>query len=332
MTQSLRANRVLSGVQPTGVGHLGTLLGAFMNFLADQERAECIFLVADLHSLTVDQDPAALRRQRYELVATFLAVGIDPLKSTIVMQSEVPEHAELAWVMESTATYGELARMTQFKDKSARQTKVRASLFTYPALMAADILLYQADVVPVGEDQLQHLELTRTLAERFNGAYGPTFTVPKGQLPTHAARVMDLAEPTSKMSKSSSSQAGIVFLTDDDATIRRKFLRARTDSFAEVVWKPDDPSRAGVTNLVEILAALEGTDASSVAARFDRYGPLKEAVAEAAVAAIAPVRERFMALRDDEATLRGVLDQGRERARDIARTTMAVVRDRLGLT
>lgn len=318
-------------MQPTGVGHLGNYLGAFVNFRANQERAECIYLVADLHSITVEQDPNLLRRNRLELVAMLLAIGIDPERSTIVMQSEVPEHSQLSWVMESTATFGELSRMTQFKDKAARQAKVRASLFTYPALMAADILLYQADVVPVGEDQLQHLELTRTVAERFNRTYGPTFRVPRGQLPEHAARVMDLAEPTSKMSKSSSSPAGIIYLTDDDATIRRKVLRARTDSFGEVVWAPGDAERAGVTNLLEILAGIEGVEAEKLQSRFASYGELKEAVAEAVIGAIAPVRERFSQLARDEATLREVLAEGRVRARRIATETLHLAYERLGL-
>jgi len=322
----------LSGVQPTGVGHLGNFLGAFLNFVADQERAECLYLVADLHSLTVDQDPRLLARQRRDLVAMLLAVGIDPERSAIVMQSEIPQHAQLAWVMESTATFGELSRMTQFKDKAARQAKVRASLFTYPALMAADILLYQADVVPVGEDQSQHLELTRTLAERFNGAYGPTFTVPRGQFPEHAARVMDLVEPTAKMSKSSSTTNGIILLTDDDATIRRKIMRARTDSYAEVVWAPDDPERAGVTNLLEILAAIEGVAAEKLQSRFASYGELKETVADAVIAVVSPVRERFEKLRHDERALRSALDAGRERAFAIASATMALVYERLGLS
>ncbi len=332
MSSSDRQHRVLSGVQPTGVSHLGNLLGAFMNFVRNQEWAECIYLVADLHSLTVDQVPAQLREQRLDLVATLLAVGIDPSRSILVMQSEVPEHAELGWIMESTATYGELARMTQFKDKARQQAKVRASLFTYPALMAADILLYQATRVPVGEDQRQHLELARTLAERFNNAYGPTFVVPEGQLPTYAARVMDLQEPTQKMSKSSSSLAGIILLSDDDGTIRRKIMRARTDSYDEVAWSPNDPDRAGVTNLLEILAALEGEAPADLAKRFARYGELKEAVAQAVVDAVGPVRDRMRALRSDERALRAVLDDGRERAREIATATMATVRERLGLT
>ncbi len=324
-------SRVLSGIQPTGSAHLGNLLGAFNSWVRDQEVNDSIFLIVDLHSLTVGIDPKQLKENTLAMAAMLFAVGIDPQKATVVVQSQVPQHCQLCWIMECTATFGELSRMTQFKDKSKGSEMVRAGLFTYPALMAADILLYQAETVPVGADQTQHLELARDLAIRFNRTYGDTFAIPKGEQPKVAARVMDLADPLTKMSKSSSKPSGIIYLSDSDDAIRRKVMRAKTDTYSAVEYKPQDLERAGVTNLLEILSALTGREPSDLGGQFASYGELKEAVAEQLVKAIAPIRERYEELRHDRPHLEEMLEVGRERAEKIAAKTIEAVYQRVGL-
>ena len=245
--------RVFSGIQPSGTLHLGNYLGALRRFVQRQQVDDCFYCIVDLHALTLEIEPAALRAATLELAATFLAAGIDPDRATLFVQSHVPQHAELAWLLECTASFGELRRMTQFKDKSQGQEQVRASLFTYPVLMAADVLLYETETVPVGDDQRQHLELTRNLAERFNGRYGHTFVVPAADIPTVGARIMDLQIPTKKMSKSTSSEQGAISIDDAPDAIRRKIRRAVTDTETEVRYDPEH--KPGVSNLLEILAA-----------------------------------------------------------------------------
>jgi len=322
--------RVLSGVQPTGQATLGNYLGAFRQWRRQQDQYDTTFLIVDQHALTVEHDPVALREGTLQMTALLFAVGIDPDRSTVVVQSHVPEHAQLAWLMESTATYGELSRMIQFKEKSKSQSMVRASLFTYPALMAADILLYQTDLVPVGEDQTQHVELTRTIATRFNRAYGEVFTIPRAVIPEVAARVMDLSRPEVKMSKSSADGQGNIYLLDSEEQIRRKIMKAKTDLFNEVQYVEDDQERAGVRNLLEILGALTDRAPKDVAADFDRYGDLKAATADAVIDHLVPIRQRYDTLLADRGQLQSWLALGRERARAKAATTVARAYDAIG--
>jgi tryptophanyl-tRNA synthetase len=321
--------RVFSGIQPSGQLTLGTYLGALRRFVVDQTTDTSYFCIVDLHAITVPQDPAVLRRRTLETAALYLASGLDPDACTLFVQSHVAEHTELAWLMECTVSMGELRRMTQFKEKSDRREFVSAGLFTYPALMAADILLYDTDRVPVGDDQRQHLELTRDAAERFNARYGPTFTVPSPDIPKVAARVMDLQEPTRKMSKSIESPQGTVLMLDDPKDIERKFKRAVTDNDGEVRYDP--AAKPGVSNLLGILAAATGGDPEALAGQYTQYGPLKTDTAAAVVEALRPVQERYQALVDDEPTLAKVLAEGAERARAVAAVTLARARDAVGL-
>jgi len=320
---------VFSGIKPTGPVQLGNLLGALRAWVADQHRAETIFCVVDLHAITVPQDPAVLRRTTEELATLLLAVGIDPDIATLFVQSEVREHTELSWVLECTAAFGELRRMTQFKDKSTGAEFVSAGLFTYPALMAADILLYDTDEVPVGDDQRQHLELTRDLAERFNGRYGDTFVVPRATVPPVAARVMDLQDPTRKMSKSEDSPQGTVLVLEDLDSVARKLKRAVTDTGSEVRYDP--AAKPGVSNLLAILGACTSTPPEELAERYQQYGPLKADTAEAVVETLRPIQERYRMLADDPAGTRAILAAGAARARQQAAAKMALVRERLGL-
>jgi len=320
---------VFSGIKPTGPVQLGNLLGALRAWVADQHRADTIFCVVDLHAITIPQDPAVLRRTTEELATLLLAVGIDPEVATLFVQSEVREHTELSWVLECTAAFGELRRMTQFKDKSSGAEFVSAGLFTYPALMAADILLYDTDEVPVGDDQRQHLELTRDLAERFNGRYGDTFTVPAATVPPVAARVMDLQDPTRKMSKSEDSPQGTILVLEDLDAVARKVRRAVTDTGTEVRFDP--ATKPGVSNLLSILGACTGESPESLAERYDQYGPLKADTAEAVVETLRPIQQRYATLADDPAGTRDILAAGAARARERAAAKMTLVRDRLGL-
>ncbi|HEV7723055.1 MAG TPA: tryptophan--tRNA ligase [Iamia sp.] len=320
--------RVFSGIKPTGNVHLGNLLGALKGW-ADNQHADSIHCVVDLHALTVPQDPAELRDTSLRLSQWLIAIGLDPEVCTLFVQSHVPEHTELAWLMECTASIGELQRMTQFKDKSGRAGFVSGGLLTYPALMASDILLYDTDEVPVGDDQRQHVELTRDLAERFNSRYGPTFTVPRATFPKAGARVMDLQDPTSKMSKSADTAAGTILLLDEPSVIERKIKRAVTDTDGEVRYDPE--GKPGVSNLLTILAACTGQTPAALAEQYTQYGPLKADTAAAVVETLRPVQERYHALEGDPAALEKILAAGAARARDVASATLARAREAVGL-
>jgi tryptophanyl-tRNA synthetase len=320
--------RVFSGIQPTGDVHLGNYLGAIRRWARDQDD-EAILCIVDLHALTIPKDPAELREKTGALARILVAAGLDPEVVTLFAQSQVHEHAELNWVMECTAAFGELRRMVQFKDKADRADFVSAGLFTYPALQAADILLYDTDKVPVGDDQRQHLELARDLAVRFNSRYGDTFVVPEHAIPPVAARVMDLQQPTAKMSKSQESPQGTVLVLDPPEVVARKFKRAVTDSDNEVRY--DRTAKPGVANLLDILAAATDGDPEVLAGKYSQYGPLKSDTAEAVVELLRPVRERYAELSADPGATEAILARGAERARPRAAATMARVRDRLGL-
>jgi len=321
--------RVLSGIQPTGSVQLGNLLGALRFWVAGQHTADSLYAVVDLHALTAQQDPAELRRRTMQMAQLLLAIGIDPEVSTLFIQSHVPEHTELAWMMECTASFGELSRMTQFKDKSDDASFVSAGLFTYPALMAADILLYDTDRVPVGDDQRQHLELTRDLALRFNHRYGATFVVPEAAIPPVGARVMDLQHPTKKMSKSADSPLGTIELLDDLAVVAKKVKKAVTDTENEVRFDP--AAKPGVSNLLSILAACSGENPSEIAERYSQYGPLKADAAEAVVELLRPIQARFGELSNDPGTTAQIFADGAAKAREVASATLDRAREALGL-
>jgi tryptophanyl-tRNA synthetase len=322
--------RVLSGIQPTGETHLGNYLGAIRYWVEDQHDHDAFFCVVDLHALTIPQDPAELRAKTLQMAAMLLAAGLDPDVCTLFVQSHLSEHNQLGWIMECTASTGELQRMTQFKEKASRQSGfVSAALLTYPALQAADILLYDADRVPVGDDQRQHLELTRDLALRFNARYGETFVVPAHAIPKAGARVMDLQAPTAKMSKSSESPQGTVLVLDPPDAIVRKFKRAVTDSSTEVVYDP--ATKPGVSNLLSILAAVTGTSPEAASAGIASYGALKAAVGEAVVEALRPVQGRYAALIADPGEVTRLLAIGAQKARAVAAKTLARAQDALGL-
>jgi tryptophanyl-tRNA synthetase len=325
--------RVLSGIQPTADSfHLGNYLGAVRQWVALQDTHDAFYCVVDLHAITVPQDPAALRRRTRVAAAQLFAAGLDPARCTVFVQSHVPEHTELAWVLSCLTGFGEASRMVQFKDKSARGGADQASvgLFTYPILQAADILLYQTDQVPVGEDQRQHLELTRDLAQRFNRRFGPAFVVPGPFIVADVARIADLADPSIKMSKSASSPQGIIDVLEDPASIRKKIGRAVTDTGAEV--RADEEAKPGVTNLLRIYSALSGTPVSGLEQQYagSGYGAFKKDLAEVVAGALAPVRERTAELLADEAGLDKLLAAGAARAREVASGTMASVRELTG--
>ncbi|WP_328466390.1 tryptophan--tRNA ligase [Actinoplanes sp. NBC_00393] len=315
--------RRLTGFQPTGRLHLGNLLGALRPLIAAQSAAESIALIADLHAMTVDHHPSEVRASALEQATLLLAAGVDPARTPIVLQSQVREHTELHYLLECVTGYGEAARMIQFKEKSAGGGPVRLSLLTYPVLMSADILLYDANQVPVGDDQSQHLELTRTLATRFNTRYGATFTVPEGIRPDAAARVMDMADPTSKMSKTSGT--GRIALLDPPEVVRRTIARAVTDEFAVV--RRDPERQPGITNLIGILAACTGQEPADQSS----YGALKRQVTDAVEALLAPIRARHAELADDPAYVRKVLAESAELVRPTAATTVARARRAIGL-
>jgi tryptophanyl-tRNA synthetase len=320
--------RVFSGIQPTGDLHLGNYLGALRRFVVDQHEHESFFCIVDLHALTVPKEPATLRATTIEAATAYLAAGLDPEVCTLFVQSHVHEHAELSWLMECTVSFGELSRMTQFKEKSQREF-VSAALFTYPALMAADILLYDTDRVPVGDDQRQHLELARDAAVRFNSRFGTTFVVPEAAIATVAARVMDLQSPTGKMSKSADSPQGTVLLLDEPAAIERKIKRAVTDTDGEVRFDP--AAKPGVSNLLTILAAATGDDPRRLADRYDQYGPLKADTAAAVVEVLRPVQARYRELAGDPAAVAKVLELGAAKAQAVAAVTLARAKDATGL-
>ncbi|MDZ7677288.1 MAG: tryptophan--tRNA ligase [Acidimicrobiales bacterium] len=321
--------RVFSGIQPSGDLQLGNYLGALRRFAREQDEADTIFCIVDLHAITVPQDPTTLRERTIQMANLYLASGIDPERSTLFVQSHVPAHTELAWLMECTASFGELSRMTQFKEKSDRRDFVSAALFTYPALMAADILLYDTDRVPVGDDQRQHLELSRDVAMRFNSRFGETFVVPEAAIPKTGARVMDLQNPTNKMSKSADSPQGTVSMLDEPAVIERKFKRAVTDNDAEVRYDPE--AKPGVSNLLSILGAATDRPPGDVAADYTQYGPLKSDTAAAVIEVLAPVRARYAELAEDPAATSKLLAIGAGRARDMSAPVLARAHDRIGL-
>ncbi|MFI1567724.1 tryptophan--tRNA ligase [Streptomyces sp. NPDC020490] len=326
--------RVFSGVKPTGHLTLGNYLGAMRRWAAvDQHEADALFCIVDLHALTVDHDPARVRRLSRQAATLLLASGLDPELCTVFVQSHVDEHTRLSYLLECVATDGEMRRMIQYKEKAPRERarggSVRLSLLTYPALMAADILAYAADEVPVGDDQTQHVELTRDLAVRFNQRYGHTFTVPKATPPAVGARVMNLQDPTSKMGKSDDAGPGIVYLLDEPDVVRRKVMRAVTDSGQDVVH--DREERPGVANLLEILAACTGGDPEELAGSYASYGALKKDTADAVVEVLRPLRERHRALCADPGYVDGVLRDGAERARAMARPTVDAAYRAIGL-
>lgn len=323
--------RVLSCIQPTGSVHLGNHLGALINWVAGQHDGNVFHGIVDLHALTVLDKPDVIGEQTIELAAMLFAVGLDPEVATVFVQSHIHEHSELSWLMECTVSFGELSRMTQYKDKSAKRDGdfISAGLFTYPALMAADILLYDADDVPVGDDQRQHVEITRDIAIRFNHRFGETFVVPKAVHPKAGARVMDLQDPTSKMSKSAATDSGIIYMLDDNAAIEKKFKRAVTDSDGEVRY--DRENKPGVSNLLDILSACTGTSIENLASSYSQYGPLKKDAGEAVISVVEPVRTRYHELMNDRGELARLLRIGNDRARSVAAATLARAHGNIGL-
>ena len=321
--------RVLSGIQPSGDLHLGNYLGAIRNWARIQHTADAFHPVVDLHAVTVPQEPGELGKATLRMSQMLMAAGLDPEVCTIFVQSHVREHTECAWLLECTVSFGELSRMTQFKDKSGQQQFISAGLFTYPALQAADILLYDADEVPVGADQRQHIELTRDIAERFNSRYGETFKLPAAVVPAAGARVMDLQNPTNKMSKSLDSPRGTVDILDDPSVISRKIKSAVTDSEAEVRY--DVEAKPGVSNLLSILGAATGRTPEEAAGDYTMYGPLKTDTAEAVVELLSPIQARFAELEADPAETSRLLQIGADKARAIAAVTLERARTNIGL-
>jgi tryptophanyl-tRNA synthetase len=323
--------RIFSGIQPTGSKHLGNYIGAIRQYVDGQDRGEAIYCVVDLHAITVAYDPAELRRSVYDTTAMLIAAGLDPGRCILFRQGDVHEHTELCWLLSAVTAYGDLQRMTQFKDKSAKQRElVSAGLFLYPVLQAADVLAYKANQVPVGEDQRQHLELMRDVAIRFNARFGDTLVVPEADIPKVGARIMDLQDPTSKMSTTASSDAGVIRVLDEPKTIVKKVKSAVTDSGSDVVRSPEKP---GISNLIDILAVIRGSAPEQVESEFNGsgYGNFKQAVADAVVDYLAPARERYHELRPDEQELERILREGAEKARAIASETVAEVRQRMGV-
>jgi tryptophanyl-tRNA synthetase len=323
---------VFSGIQPTGTKHLGNYIGGFLGYIAGQERGDpSIYCMVDLHSITVEYDPAALRERLYDLLALLVAAGLDPERSILFRQSDVHEHTELSWLLGSLTPLGELNRMHQFRDKSVQQRQmVSSGLLFYPVLQAADVLAYRADEVPVGEDQREHLELMRDIAERFNRRFGELLVVPRHVIPPVGARVRDLQEPERKMSTTGGTEQGTVYVLDPPEVVLKKFKRAQTDSGREIVRSPDKP---GITNLIEILAVVRGSEPEAVEREFEGrgYGDLKVAVGTEVADWLAPTRERYAELRPDEGALEEILAAGAEKARGIAAGTLADVREAMGL-
>jgi tryptophanyl-tRNA synthetase len=322
--------RVFSGVKPTGDVHLGNYIGAFRHFVTDQEEHDCIFCIVDLHAITVPQDPEELRKSSLALAAIYLAVGVDPARSTLFVQSQVHEHAELAWVLGCVTMLGELRRMTQFKDKSAKgEASLSQGFFAYPVLMAADILLYKADRVPVGDDQRQHLELTRDIAQRFNSRFGETFVLPQAAIPKVGARIMDLQNPEAKMSKSEDSPQGTIDLLDPPDVIRKKIKTAVTDSGREIVAREDKPA---MTNLLSIYSVASGKPIAELETEYQGkgYGDLKKDLGETLVAYLEPIQERYRQFSSDPGEVARILEIGAEKAQAIASKTLATVYDKVG--
>jgi tryptophanyl-tRNA synthetase len=320
--------RIFSGIQSTGDPHIGNYLGAIRQWVLEQ-NADALYCVVDLHALTIDVEPAELHRSTLEVAIGLLAAGLDPEVCTVFVQSHVAEHTRLSWLLECTATFGELRRMTQFKEKAERNEVIRGGLLTYPALMAADILLYDTELVPVGDDQRQHLELTREVAERFNNRFGEVFVVPQALVPKVAARVMDLQDPEKKMSKSEASPLGTVLMFDDDDAIARKVRRAVTDTDGEVRYDPS--KKPGLSNLLEILSSLTDVEPNELAERYSAYGPLKDDVADALIAELSPLRARRDELLGDPGSMKAQLAMGAARARSTASVKYAQAAEAMGL-
>ena len=319
-----------SATKPTGKLTLGNYIGAIKSWKEMQENNDCLFCVADLHSLTIDMDRNELNENIYAQLATFIAFGLDPEKSIIYVQSHVSEHAELGWIMNCMTYFGEASRMTQFKDAKAKNKNITVGLFAYPMLMAADILLYDAAVVPVGVDQMQHIEIARDIAMRFNSKYGETFVVPKGVVPKSGAKIMGLLDPTKKMAKSGDNDNDVIYIEDDDDTIRKKFKRAVTDSENNICFSESKP---GVSNLLVIYSAMKGISVEEAEAHFKGcgYGELKTQTAEAVIEVLTPVREKLKSLKADKEYLLGVAKKGAEKAREIARKKLKEVYEKVGL-
>jgi tryptophanyl-tRNA synthetase len=321
--------RVFSGIQPSGNPTFGNYSGGFRQYAATQELGESFFCIVDLHAITVDYDPAVMYPRTLDLFSMLLATGLDPERSTIFCQSHVTAHAEAAWLLSAVTSYGQLGRMTQFKEKGGKQEFISSALFSYPVLMAGDILLYRADRVPIGDDQRQHLELARDVAERFNSRFGETFVVPEGIYPEIGARIMDLQDPLGKMGKTGSSEAGTIRMLDEPDVIRRKVRSAITDSGTDVRRGEDKP---GVTNLIDIFSVAAGETPEQIESRYDGsgYGQFKTDVAEAVVTALAPIQERYHALRSDEAELRRLLALGADKARAESAPVLEQIYERMG--
>ena len=322
--------RIFSGIQPTGAKQFGNYSGGFRQYAATQEEGEAFFCIVDLHSITVSHDPNELRESTLDLAAILFATGIDPDRSTVFVQSHVTAHAEAAWLLSSVASYGQLGRMTQFKEKAAEEEFVSSALFTYPVLMAGDILLYQTDLVPIGDDQKQHLELTRDIAERFNSRYGETFKLPEGRFAATGGRIMDLQEPERKMSTTAGTPQGTVLMLDDPETIRKKIRSAVTDSGTDVRYDPE--AKPGISNLLEIMSVATGDPIPELEARYDSggYGQFKSDVAEAVVTLLDPIRTRYEELRADERELRALLARGADKARETSGPTLEQMYERMG--
>jgi tryptophanyl-tRNA synthetase len=321
--------RIFSGIQPTGAKHLGNYAGGFRQYAETQEQGEAFFCIVDLHSVSVEYDPADLRERTLDLFAMLIATGLDPDRSTIFAQSHVTAHAESNWLLSSVTSFGQLGRMTQFKEKSESQGFVSAGLFTYPVLQAGDILLYQTDIVPVGIDQRQHIELTRDVAERFNSRYGETFTLPRGVYPEVGAKIMDLQEPEKKMSTTGGTEHGTVYILDSPEEIRRKFKVAVTDSGREILHAEDKP---GVSNLIEIMTVSTGESIAAIQDRYDGqgYGTFKTEVAESVIALLEPFQMRFRDIREDSGELHRLLAKGAEKAAEASRPTLDAMYERMG--
>jgi len=322
--------RIFSGIQPSGDAHIGNYSGGFRQYAQTQEQGDAVFCIVDLHAITLQHDPEALREGTLDIAAWLFATGIDPNRSVVFAQSHVTAHAEAAWLLSSVASYGQLGRMTQFKEKSAEESFVSAALFTYPVLMAGDILLYQTDVVPIGDDQRQHLELSRDIAQRFNSRYGETFVVPEGVYPETGGRVMNLQEPNVKMSKSRGAESGTVLLLDPPDTVRKKVKSAVTDSGSDVRYDPE--GKPGISNLIELMTVVTGDSIKEVESRYDGsgYGQFKGDVAEAIVTLLEPIQARYREGRGDTAELQRLMKMGAEKARALSAPTLSLMYERLG--
>jgi tryptophanyl-tRNA synthetase len=323
--------RIFSGIQPTGRKTFGNYSGGFRQYAALQEQGEGVFCIVDLHSITVEYDPIELRESTLDLAAMLFATGLDSRRSIVFTQSHNPDHPEAAWLLSAVTGFGELRRMTQFKDKSEAHEFVSAGLFTYPVLMAGDILLYQTDVVPIGDDQRQHLELTRDVAQRFNARFGETFTVPRGEYPDAGARIMDLTDPDKKMSTSTSPEMGKILMVDPPDVVRRKIMSAVTDTGREVRRAPDKP---GVTNLIDIMSVASERDPAEIERSYEGqgYGRFKADVAEAVIALLTPIQRRFEEFRKDQAGLDRMLAEGARKAMEVSGPTLQAMYDRMGFT